>query len=82
MSELKMSIKGSKHRKPFIAIIFCSRVMPVKNRSGGGAGPGGGGGAPPPPPIGVILKAILTRLMFRIFGPSLVRKELKLTKLF
>ena len=34
-----MSIKGSKHRKPFIATIFCSRVMPVKNSSG-----------PPPPP--------------------------------
>ena len=29
-----MSIKGSKHRKSFIATIFCSRVMPVKNRSG------------------------------------------------
>ena len=34
-----MGIKGSKHRKPFIATIFCSRVMPVKNRSG----------SPPPP---------------------------------
>ena len=33
MSQLKISIKGSKPRKPFIATIFCSRVMPVKNRS-------------------------------------------------